>query len=143
MKKLQKTFMQRKEDVSRKWHVVDVEGKILGRISTEIAKKLIGKDKPTYTPHIDAGDFVVVINARKVALSRGKEEKKTYVWHTGFPGGVKERSFQEMINKHPERVILQAVKNMLPKNRLQGDRLARLKIYPGKEHKHESQLGGK
>lgn len=135
--------MLRKEDVTREWHLVDVKEQILGRIATQIAEKLIGKDKPTYTPHTDAGDFVVVINASKVALSRGKELKKTYRWHTGFPGGVKERTFQEMLDKHPERVILQAVKNMLPKNKLQRDRLARLKIYPGPEHQHESQLGGK
>ncbi|HEX9817827.1 MAG TPA: 50S ribosomal protein L13 [Patescibacteria group bacterium] len=143
MKKNQKTFMQRKEDVTRKWHVIDVEGKILGRQATKIAEKLIGKDKPTYTPHTDAGDFVVVVNASKVALSRGKEMKKTYVWHTGFPGGVKQRTFQEMLAKHPEKIILLAVKNMLPKNKLQRNRLARLKIYSGAEHKHDSQLGGK
>jgi large subunit ribosomal protein L13 len=86
---------------------------------------------------------VVVVNASKVALSRGKEMKKTYVWHTGFPGGVKQRTFQEMLAKHPEKIILLAVKNMLPKNKLQRNRLARLKIYSGAEHKHDSQLGGK
>ena len=143
MKNQQKTFMERKEDVVRAWHLVDVKGQVLGRISTEIAEKLIGKDKTTYTPHTDAGDFVVVINAKEVAVTRGKEQKKIYYRHSGFPGGLKQRTFEEMIQKHPEEVIRLAVKNMLPKNRLQGDRLARLKIYADADHKHESQLGGK
>lgn len=143
MKNQQRTFMERKEDVVRAWHLVDVKGKVLGRISTEIAEKLIGKNKTTYTPHTDAGDFVVVINAKEVAVTRGKEQKKIYYRHSGFPGGLKQRTFEEMIQKHPEEVIRLAVKNMLPKNRLQGDRLARLKIYADADHKHESQLGGK
>ncbi|NCN45443.1 MAG: 50S ribosomal protein L13 [Candidatus Pacebacteria bacterium CG10_big_fil_rev_8_21_14_0_10_36_11] len=141
--KTQTTFMQRKEDVTREWHLVDVKDKVLGRIATEIAVMLIGKNKPTYTPHTDAGDFVVVINAREVAVTRGKELKKIYYRHTGFPGGLKQRTFEEMIQKNPEEVIRLAVKNMLPKNRLQGERMARLKIYEGAEHKHASQLGGK
>ena len=141
--KNQQTFMQRKEDVTRKWHLVDVKDQILGRISTQIAEKLIGKDKPTYTPHTDGGDFVVVINARQVAVTRGKELKKIYYKHSGFPGGLKQRTFEEMIRKNPEEVIRLAVKNMLPKNRLQGDRMARLKIYADAEHKHDSQLGDK
>lgn len=135
--------MQRKEDVTRKWHLVDVKDKVLGRIATQIAEKLIGKDKPTYTPHTDGGDFVVVINARQVAVTRGKEQKKIYYKHSGFPGGLKQRTFEEMIRKNPEEVIRLAVKNMLPKNRLQGDRMARLKIYADAEHKHDSQLGDK
>lgn len=141
--KNQQTFMQRKEDVTREWHLVDVSGKVLGRVATEIAEKLIGKNKPTYTPHTDGGDYVVVINAKQVAVTRGKEQKKIYYSHSGFPGGLKQRTFEEMIQKNPEEVIRRAVKNMLPKNRLQGDRLARLKIFAGAEHKHESQLGGK
>jgi large subunit ribosomal protein L13 len=141
--KNQQTFMQRKEDVTRKWHLVDVKDKVLGRIATQIAEKLIGKDKPTYTPHTDGGDFVVVINARQVAVTRGKEQKKIYYKHSGFPGGLKQRTFEEMIRKNPEEVIRLAVKNMLPKNRLQGDRMARLKIYADAEHKHDSQLGDK
>lgn len=133
--------MQRREDVTRNWHLVDVKGKILGRSATAIAQKLIGKHKPTYTPHTDAGDYVVVVNAREVALTRGKENKKQYYSHSGFPGGLKQRSFAEMIQKHPEEVIRLAVQNMLPKNRLRNDRLARLKIYAGPEHAHQSQLG--
>ena len=143
MKNQQKTFIQRKEDVTRQWHLVDVKGKVLGRIATEIAVKLIGKDKPTYTPHTDAGDYVVVINAREVAVTRGKETKKIYYRHSGFPGGLNERTFAEMIEKHPEEVIRLAVVNMLPKNRLRSQRMARLKINAGPEHSHESQLGGK
>jgi large subunit ribosomal protein L13 len=141
--KNQQTFMQRKEDVTRKWHLVDVKDQVLGRIATQIAEKLIGKDKPTYTPHTDGGDFVVVINARQVAVTRGKEQKKIYYKHSGFPGGLKQRTFEEMIRKNPEEVIRLAVKNMLPKNRLQSDRMARLKIYADADHKHESQLGDK
>ncbi|MBT4123894.1 MAG: 50S ribosomal protein L13 [Candidatus Pacebacteria bacterium] len=135
--------MQRKEDVTREWHLVDVKGEVLGRIATQIAEKLIGKDKATYTPHTDAGDFVVVINAREVVVTRDKAQKKMYYRHSGFPGGLKQRSFEEMIQKNPEEVIRLAVKNMLPKNRLQGDRMARLKIYAEADHKHTSQLEGK
>jgi large subunit ribosomal protein L13 len=141
--KNQQTFMQRKEDVTREWHLVDVKGEVLGRIATQIAEKLIGKDKATYTPHTDAGDFVVVINAREVVVTRDKAQKKMYYRHSGFPGGLKQRSFEEMIQKNPEEVIRLAVKNMLPKNRLQGDRMARLKIYAEADHKHTSQLEGK
>lgn len=135
--------MQRKEDVTREWHVVDVKGQILGQVATDIAEKLIGKNKPTFTPHVDGGDYVVVTNAKLVTVTRGKELTKVYYRHSGFPGGLKQRTFEEMIQKNPEEVIRLAVKNMLPKNRLRDVRLARLKIYADAEHKHESQLGGK
>lgn len=141
--KKQQTFMQRKEDVTREWHLVDVKDQVLGRIATGIAKLLIGKDKPTFTPHTDGGDYVVVINAKQVVVTRGKELTKMYYRHSGFPGGLTQRTFEEMIQKNPEEVIRLAVKNMLPKNRLQDERMARLKIYADAEHKHESQLGGK
>lgn len=134
--------MQRKEDVKREWHLVDVKGKVLGRVATGIAVKLIGKHKPTYTPHTDAGDYVVVINAEQVVVTRGKADKKIYSQHSGFPGGLKQRTFTEMLEKHPEEVIRRAVINMLPKNRLRSDRMTRLKIYVGSQHGHESQLGG-
>lgn len=143
MKKNQSSYMQRKEDVIRAWHLVDVKGKVLGRISTEIAVKLIGKQKPTYTPHTDAGDFVVVINAREVAVTRGKEAKKMYRQHSGFPGGLHERTFGEMIEKHPEEVIRRAVLNMLPNNKLRDRRMSRLKIHADADHKYAVQLGGK
>jgi large subunit ribosomal protein L13 len=135
-----KTFMQRKKDVQRQWHLVDVEGQILGRVATKIAEKLIGKSKPTYTPHVDAGDFVVVVNAEKVELSRNKDQKKVYRWHTGYPGELKEKSFKDMQQDAPEKIIWLAVRNMLPKNKMRQKRMARLKIYAGEEHPHQSQL---
>jgi len=138
--KTNKTYSQRKEDVNRDWHLVDVKGKVLGRIATKIAVQLIGKNKATYTPHTDAGDYVVVVNAKKVELTRGKKDKKMYRWHTGFPGGLKEMVFSDMIQRKPEEVIRRAVKNMLPKNKLRKDRMARLKIYAAEEHPHKSQI---
>ena len=132
--------MQRTEDVERKWHVVDAEGRILGQVAVEVATKLIGKLKPTYTPHTDGGDFVVVINAAKVAATGNKAETKMYSRHSGFPGGYREISFGELKLSHPDRVIEHAVNNMLPNNRLRDRRLARLKVYPGSEHPHQSQI---
>ncbi|HCR80896.1 MAG: 50S ribosomal protein L13 [Candidatus Pacebacteria bacterium GW2011_GWB1_47_8] len=143
MNKRQTTFMQRKEDVIRRWHLIDVKDQVLGRVATEIAIKLIGKDKPTYTPHIDGGDYVVVINASDVKLTRGKELKKLYRSHSGFPGGLHERSFADMQAKHPTEIIRLAVVNMLPNNKLRDRRMTRLKIYAGPEHEHQSQLGEK
>jgi large subunit ribosomal protein L13 len=136
-----KTYMQKTAEVNREWHLVDVKGQVLGRIATEIATKLIGKHKPTYTPHIDAGDYVVVINAAEVAVTGNKKSDKMYRTHSGHPGGLKEINFQDLIAKFPTRVIEKAVYNMLPKNRLRQERMMRLKIYAGAEHKHESQLG--
>ncbi|MFZ5376447.1 MAG: 50S ribosomal protein L13 [Patescibacteria group bacterium] len=141
--KTQQSFMQRKEDVKRDWHLVDVSGKILGKVATEIATLLIGKNKPTYTPHTEAGDYVVVVNAAKVQVTGNKVTDKIYFHHTGFPGGIKQRSFGEMIDRNPEEVIRLAVVNMLPKNRLRDVRMARLKIYAGEEHNHASQLSKK
>jgi large subunit ribosomal protein L13 len=140
MKNIQKTFMKRKEDVNRDWHLIDVNDQILGRIATQIAGKLIGKHKVDYTPHVDGGDYVVVINAENVKLTRGKEQKKIYYRHSGFPGGLKEMTFEEMIKAKPERVIELAVKNMLPKNKLRDRRLARLKIYAGSEHNYQDKF---
>ncbi len=132
--------MQKPAEVERQWQVVDVKGKILGHVATEIAEKLMGKNKPTYTPHVDAGDYVVVINAAQVELSRNKAEKKVYRWHTGYPGGLKERSFKEMMEINPAEVIRHAVNNMLPKNKQRSRRLARLKIYADDQHEHQSQI---
>ena len=134
------TFMQRKEDVTRSWHLVNLEGKVLGRAATEIAKLLVGKDKPTYTPHVDGGDYVVLINASKVEVTRNKENTKIYRWHTGFPGGLKEISFKRLLVRSPERIIQRAVGNMLPKNRLRKDRMARLKIFPLAQHPYQNEL---
>jgi large subunit ribosomal protein L13 len=138
-----KTYMQKSAQVTRDWHLVDVKDKVLGRIATEIAEKLIGKNKPTFTPHIDGGDYVVVINAADVATTGNKKTGKIYYSHSGYPGGLKQKTLGEVLAKTPERVIEKAVYNMLPKNRLRSGRMNRLKVYAGAEHKHESQLGTK
>lgn len=135
-----KSFMQRREDVQRQWHLIDAKDQILGRLATQIATLLIGKNKPTYSPHVDGGDFVVIINAAQVKLTRNKAESKLYHWHSGFPGGLKEINFKDALAKRPEFVFERAVKNMLPKNRQQDKRMARLKIYATAEHPHQSQF---
>jgi len=134
-----KTLSLRKEDVKRKWYVVDAQGKTLGRLATKIATTLSGKDKPFYTPHIDSGDFVVVVNAKDVFLSGQKREKKIYYRHSGYIGGLKETKAKDMLIKHPERVIKLAVKGMLQKNKLAAGMLRRLKVYKDKEHPHNAQ----
>ena len=138
---MQKTYTQKASEVTRKWHVIDAKDKVLGRVATEIAKLLIGKDKKEYTPHIDAGDFVVVINAAQVAVTGNKEQDKMYHTHSNFPGGLKSKNLAKLRAQFPERIIENAVKNMLPKNKLQDQRMTRLKVYAGTEHKHQSQLG--
>ncbi len=134
-----KTFMLRKEDVKRDWYLVDATGKTLGRLASEIAKILMGKNKPTYTPHVDGGDFVVVINAEKIFVTGKKLNQKIYYRHTGYFGHLKETTLKEMLEKKPEEVIRLAVKGMLPKNRLRDRRLKRLKVYAGAEHPHKAQ----
>ncbi|NCN03779.1 MAG: 50S ribosomal protein L13 [Candidatus Pacebacteria bacterium] len=139
---MQKTYMQKTADVKRDWHLVDAKDQILGRLASEIAQKLIGKNKPTYTPHIDGGDHVVVINASEIAVTGNKEETKMYYRHSGFPGGLKEKSLGDLKKTYPTRIIEKAVFNMLPKNKLRSGRMTRLKVYAGAEHKHESQIKG-
>ncbi len=134
-----KTFSQKTADVSRRWILIDAKDAPLGRISTEIAKYLIGKYKPTYTPHVDGGDYVVVINAAEVPVTGAKETDKIYYRHSGFPGGIKDAQLKEVREKFPERIIENAVKGMLPKNKLSPDRMARLRIFPGSEHTHTAQ----
>lgn len=134
-----KTAIPKKEDQDKKWFLIDAEGKILGRLATRIASTLRGKDKPTYTPFFDNGDFVIVVNADKIKLSGNKEEQKVYYRHSGWMGGIKETSYQKMLETHPERIIKAAVKGMLPKNKLNRKILKKLKIYAGTEHKHEAQ----
>lgn len=134
-----KTFSQKPVDVSRRWILIDATDANLGRLSTEIAKYLIGKYKPTYTPHIDGGDYVVVINAEKVPVSGDKELKKIYYRHSGFPGGIRDARLEEVREKFPTRIIENAVKGMLPKNKLAADRMQRLKVYAGSEHNHAAQ----
>ncbi|MFN3598324.1 MAG: 50S ribosomal protein L13 [Aquificaceae bacterium] len=134
-----KTYHVRKEDVVRDWWVVDVEGKVLGRVASQIAKVLMGKHKPYYQPDVDCGDFVIVLNAEKIVATGKKPQQKKYQFHTNYPGGLKERTLEEMIQSKPEEVIRLAVKRMLPKNRLGHRMLKRLKVYKGSEHPHIAQ----
>ena len=134
-----KTYTQKPVEVSRRWILIDAKDLPLGRLSTEISKYLIGKYKPTYTPHIDGGDYVVVINAAEVPVTGDKEEKKIYYRHSGFPGGIKDATLKEVRAKFPERIIENAVKGMLPKNKLSPERMKRLKVFPGSEHAHTAQ----
>ncbi|MDX8336959.1 MULTISPECIES: 50S ribosomal protein L13 [Cetobacterium] len=133
------TAMQRKEDVVREFVQYDAEGKILGRLAAEIAKKLMGKDKVSYTPHIDGGDFVIVTNIEKIAVTGKKLTDKVYYSHSGFPGGLKERRLEEILAKNPKEALMLAVKRMLPKNRLGREQLTRLRIFVGAEHAHTAQ----
>lgn len=134
----QTTFMK-PGDVTRSWHHVDADGQILGRLAARIAPILMGKHRPEYTPHIDTGDYVVVTNAEKIALTGRKGEQRMHMSYSGYPGGLKTRSTNDMLAKFPERVIEQAVKRMLPKTRLGRAMIKKLKVYPGPEHKHTSQ----
>ncbi|AGB40234.1 ribosomal protein L13, bacterial type [Halobacteroides halobius DSM 5150] len=133
------TYMPSPEDIDRKWYVVDLAGKTLGRVSTEIATILRGKHKPIYTPNMDTGDFVVVINADKVHLTGNKLEQKLYRKHSGYPGGLKETAYDELLNDKPEEAIRKAVKGMLPSNKLGRKMLKKLKVYAGTEHPHQAQ----
>jgi len=135
-----KTFIQKKEAVEREWLEYNASGKVLGRLATEIAEKLIGKHKVTFTPNVDGGDYVVLINAEKIEVTRNKATAKVYSWHSGFPGGLKQRNFTEMLAKNPEKLIRHAVKNMLPKNRLRDERLNRLKIIIGSENPYQGMI---
>ncbi len=126
--KKQTTYMLKAGEIARKWHLVDVKGQVLGKVATVIAQKLIGKHKTTYTPHMDDGDFVVVINAREVAVTGDKELTKVYNTHSGFPGGLKQKTLGDLVATFPERVIEKAVYNMLPKNKLQKRRIKLLEI---------------
>ena len=134
-----KTFSQKTADVSREWFLVDASELPLGRIATIIADKLIGKSKPTYTPHVDGGDYVVVVNAEKVVVTGNKETAKIYYRHSGFPGGIKDATLAEVREKAPEKIIENAVRGMLPKNKLSDARMERLKVYAGAEHAHAAQ----
>ena len=134
-----KTFSQKTADVNRRWILIDAKDAPLGRLSTEIAKYLIGKYKPTYTPHVDSGDYVIVINAAETIVTGAKETDKIYYRHSGFPGGIKDASLKEVREKFPERIIENAVKGMLPKNKLSPERMARLRVFAGSEHSHSAQ----
>ena len=136
---MQKTWNAKTGEVPREWYVVDAEGKTLGRLATRIADTLRGKDKPQYTPHTDTGDFVVVVNAEKIAVTGNKMDEKMYYRHSGYPGGLKERTLREQLERRPTDVLRKAVKGMLPRNRLARQQLLKLKIYAGPEHPHEAQ----
>ena len=133
------TFMAKAGSVEKKWYIVDAEGKIVGRLAAEIAKVLRGKNKPEYTPHVDTGDYVIVINAEKAVFTGKKLRKKVYFHHTGYPGGGKFATAGEWMQKYPERVIEHAVKGMLPKNKLGADLFRKLHVYVGDKHPHDAQ----
>ena len=134
-----KTFTAKPESVKRDWYVVDADGKTLGRLATELARRLRGKHKAEYTPHVDTGDFIIVLNAEKVAVTGNKRTDKVYYRHTGYVGGIKQATFEEMIARNPERVIEIAVKGMLPKGPLGRAMFRKLKVYAGTEHTHAAQ----
>ena len=133
------TFMAKTGEIDKKWYIVDAEGKHLGRLATEIARLLRGKHKPIFTPHVDSGDFVVVINADKVVLTGKKLEQKKYARHSGYPGGLKTLTYLQLLAKKPELAIEKAVKGMLPHNRLGRAQMRKLKVYSGKDHPHTAQ----
>ncbi|MDN7129397.1 50S ribosomal protein L13 [Pseudidiomarina halophila] len=133
------TFVAKPETVQRDWYVIDAEGKTLGRLATEVARRLRGKHKPEYTPHVDTGDYIIIVNAEKVAVTGRKAQNKIYYSHSGYPGGIKEISFEKLIAKAPEMVIQKAVKGMLPRGPLGRAMFRKLKVYAGTEHNHVAQ----
>ncbi|MDX6505079.1 MAG: large subunit ribosomal protein [Gaiellaceae bacterium] len=134
-----KTYSAKPGEISREWYVVDAEGQTLGRLATQIATVLRGKNKPQYTAHVDTGDFVVVVNAEKIAVTGNKLDQKMYYKHSGYPGGLRERTLREQLGRRPTEVLRKAVKGMLPRNKLSRAQINKLKIYAGPEHPHESQ----
>lgn len=134
-----KSFMAKTNEVERKWYIIDAEDKVLGRLATEIATVLSGKHKPTYTPHIDTGDFVIILNADKIKLTGKKLEQNHYRYHTGHPGGLKEIPYKRLMAEKPEKIIQLAVKGMLPKTSLGRGMIKKMKVYSGTEHNHEAQ----
>jgi len=138
-KQSMKTFMAKADSIEKKWYVIDANGQTLGRLASEIAKILIGKNKPEFTPSVDTGDYVIVVNAEKVVVTGKKETQKMYRRHTGYIGGLKEVVYKDLMAKHPDRIITQAVKGMLPKNTLGRHMLKKMKVYAGSEHNHQAQ----
>lgn len=134
-----KTYMAKPQEVQRSWYLLDADGQTVGRLASEIAKRLRGKHKPEYTPHVDTGDYIVVINADKIHISGNKNQDKYYYHHTGFPGGIKSQSFNDLKASKPEQILEKAVKGMIPRGPLGRQMLKKLKIYAGTEHKHEAQ----
>jgi len=134
-----KTYMANPQNVERKWYVVDAEGKTLGRLASKVAAILRGKHKPTFTPHVDCGDYVIIVNAEKIQVTGKKAKEKVYYRHSGYPGGQKATTFEQMIARRPERVLELAIKGMLPHNRLGRQMYRKLKVYAGPEHPHAAQ----
>lgn len=134
-----KTLFAKNTEVNRKWHVIDADGLVLGRLASRVALVLRGKDKPIFTPHVDTGDFVIIINADKIRLTGSKLDKKAYYRHSGYPGGLKKEMAKDLMQNSPERVIISAVRGMLPKNTLGRQQISKLKVYRGPEHPHEAQ----
>jgi large subunit ribosomal protein L13 len=134
-----KTYSPKAKEIRRAWYIVDADGAVLGRLASEVAKVLRGKHKPTYAPHLDPGDHVIVVNARKVRLSGEKAEKKVYFRHSGYPGGIREVAYEKLHRQHPERLVEQAVRGMLPKNRLGRQMARKLAVYADAEHPHTAQ----
>ncbi len=134
-----RTYSPKSGEVTRAWHVIDAEDVVLGRLATQAATLLRGKHKPTYAPHVDTGDFVIIINAEKVALTGNKRDQAFVYRHSGYPGGLRKRSFGEMLDKQPDRLLEQAIKGMLPHNRLGRAMASKLKVYAGPEHPHAAQ----
>jgi large subunit ribosomal protein L13 len=136
---MSKTHVVKVDDIERAWYVVDAEGLTLGRLASQIAVVLKGKHKPIYSPHLDVGDYVIVVNAEKIAVTGRKLDQKTYYWHTGYPGGIRSRNLRDQLERHPTAALKAAVKGMLPKNRLGRRMLAKLKVYAGPDHPHQAQ----
>ena len=134
-----KTYSAKPGEITREWYLVDAEGKTLGRLATQIADTLRGKRKPQFTPHVDTGDFVIVVNAEKIHVTGNKLDQKRYYRHSGYPGGLRSRTLREQLDRRPTEVLRVAVKGMLPKNRLARQQITKLKIYAGPEHPHEAQ----
>jgi large subunit ribosomal protein L13 len=134
-----KTYSAKPGEITREWYLVDAEGKTLGRLATQIADTLRGKRKPQFTPHVDTGDFVIVVNAEKIQVTGNKLDQKRYYRHSGYPGGIRSRTLREQLDRRPTEVLRVAVKGMLPKNRLARQQITKLKIYAGPEHPHEAQ----
>ena len=136
---MRKTYTPKASELEHTWYVVDAAGKTLGRLSSDIAYVLRGKHKPMYTPHMDTGDYVIVVNADKIAVTGKRAEQKTYYSHSGYPGGLKARGYKDVMNKHPRRILEHSIRGMLPHNSLGADMLGKLKVYAGPKHPHEAQ----
>jgi len=134
-----KTIFAKKTDVEQKWHIIDADGLVVGRLASQVANVLRGKNKPIFTPHADTGDFVIIVNADKVRFTGNKLEQKAYYHHSGYPGGIKKEVAKDIMDKNPERILISAIRGMIPKNRLGRQQLSKLKVYSGPDHPHKAQ----